>query len=494
MRVYNACLAEALRRSNATKSDPAYALAKALPRAKPGTPQSAARRSAFAAIEDRHGFGRYALQSYASSLRQSWVREANLSQEAQRLGRRAFDAVRRYHLGSGGRPRFRSASRSLHSLECADLNGSMRPVFGESGLLTGLRWGKDLVLATAQPKDAKQQAELERISELAKDHLLYCRIVRTVIASRITYRAQLVLDGDPPKRHRTGNEIVSLDLGPQVVDVVHESGAFTATLAEGIDEHGRELRLLLRKLDRQHRAGSPECFDEKGRHRPGRCAWRRHRSKNAERTISKIADCFRRTAEHRKSLHGRLWNEILAIGVNLRFEKLNYVAWQKNFPRSVQRRAPGGFIEIGRRKAESAGGTVYEFSPYTTALSSTCICGRRQKKPLSQRWHRCSCGTSAPRDRFSAFLGLYVHEVVDQATGEITDTLCVDEAALAYSGRHDIAGVPTQSTRAKHRVRRPCERSAERRRARLRRRRSSDRDARANLVHPAPTAKLLSAA
>jgi Family of unknown function (DUF6444) len=69
-------------------------------------------------------------------------------------------------------------------------------------------------------------------------------------------------------------------------------------------------------------------------------------------------------------------------------DSLNYLAWQKNFPRSVRDRAPGLLVEVMRRKAESAGGDrLYEFNTTTTALSQTCLCGNRTKKPLSQRVH-----------------------------------------------------------------------------------------------------------
>ena len=62
-----------------------------------------------------------------------------------------------------------------------------------------------------------------------------------------------------------------------------------------------------------------------------------------------------------------------------------------------------------RYKAENAGGVLYEFSTYKTALSQTCVCGNKEKKPLRQRWHHCSnCGAIAQRDLFSANLARYV--------------------------------------------------------------------------------------
>ncbi|GAB5002140.1 hypothetical protein MAHJHV63_54910 [Mycobacterium avium subsp. hominissuis] len=51
------------------------------------------------AVAAAHGFSDRQAQSFASSLRQSWVREHVPAQEAQNLGARAFDAVKQWQLG-----------------------------------------------------------------------------------------------------------------------------------------------------------------------------------------------------------------------------------------------------------------------------------------------------------------------------------------------------------------------------------------------------------
>jgi hypothetical protein len=60
------------------------------------------------------------------------------------------------------------------------------------------------------------------------------------------------------------------------------------------------------------------------------------------------------------------------------------------------------------RKAEAAGGSIIEFPTTGTALSQMCQCGIKAKKKLSDRWHKCSCGISAQRDLYSAFLARHV--------------------------------------------------------------------------------------
>ena len=91
-------------------------------------------------------------------------------------------------------------------------------------------------------------------------------------------------------------------------------------------------------------------------------------------------------------------------------EKLSYKAFQRMFGRSIRDRAPGMFLDHLRRKAASAGGGVIGFPTRPTRLSQSCQCGEVVKKPLSQRWHDCSCGAHAKRDLYSAYLGLHVCE------------------------------------------------------------------------------------
>jgi hypothetical protein len=186
-----------------------------------------------------------------------------------------------------------------------------------------------------------------------------------------------------------------------------------------------------------------------GVHRAGGCGWQQ-RTSAAKRTVTRVAELHRRLAEHRKSLHGRLANRLFGHGVDVACEKLDYRAWQKNFPRSVRDRAPGLLVEIIRRKAESAGGDrLYQFNPKTTALSQTCLCGNRKKKPLSQRVHRCGCGIEGHRDIFSAYLALHV-----RAAGDSSDRLDLQAARQGWLRRQDVDEPPKSSRSALARKRR----------------------------------------
>ena len=101
---------------------------------------------------------------------------------------------------------------------------------------------------------------------------------------------------------------------------------------------------------------------------------------------------------------------MVALGTTIILEKISYKAWQKRFGKSVGLRAPGMFVELLRRTVASTGGILVEIPTRTTALSQWCHgCGKRVKKPLSQRWHHCPCGVGpVQRDLYSAFLAAYL--------------------------------------------------------------------------------------
>ncbi len=487
-RVYNACLGESLARCNHMRADPAFDTAKAMPMGPPKSKESAARNKAFNEVAGTHGFSADAMRSYSSRLRQAWVRDHVGAQEAQRLATRAFDAVNRWSLGKGGKPRFKNASRGLRLLECSDKYGDIQPVLDDRHLV-GVRWSKTTISVEALPEHATKRLNMEVAVErgrleslIAARRLIQTRIVRNIARGRPSLRAQFVVDWCSPIRHETGTGTISADVGPSIMSVVVADAQHNPVpkaighrvLTEGIEDIQAELRRLQRHLDRQHRAGSPQCFDEQGRHNKT-CAWWKHRTKAGEHILVQIAELHRCIAVTRTTLHGKLVNELLAYGVNVRAEAQNYAAWQKMYPRSVRDSSVGEAMALLFHKAENAGGKAYRYATRTTALSKTCVCGHREKKPLSQRFHRCSnCGREAQRDLFSAFFGLYVNPVVGE-DGTSTDTCDLEGAAAHFAAfaphLQEAGGMARSSGTPKHRGRpRRSQRSAARITARQKRR------------------------
>jgi putative transposase len=278
--------------------------------------------------------------------------------------------------------------------------------------------------------DSANPVHVHGLAAIDDGRVLSVRIVRRVVKGRDYYDAQLVCDGDPARRYTTRAGTVGLDLGPSTVAAVADDGAFLETFCDGLDRDEAEVRRVQRNLDRQHRAGSPECFDAKGRHRKGRCPW--VRSGAAKTTAGRLVEAHRRKAEHRKSLHGNLANRVLGQGTTIHVEKLSKVAWQKMFGRSVGFRAPGMFETLLSRKAANAGGSVVLINPYVGRLSQRCVCGLVVKKPLSLRVHACGCGVREQRDVWSAFLARH-------SSGQAPD---LANAREDLRRRQDVGGTP----------------------------------------------------
>ena len=392
--VYNACLGEALRRLDLARQSKLYQRARRIPRTIGGKPNKD-RAKAFADANAAYHFREYDLHAYAVQFSHSWLGEHLDSNTVQKMATRAFKTAQQYALGKFGRPRFRGKNR-LHSVE------------GKSNV-SGILWRDDKVVwkglelcAVINDDPVVQHGLAARVK--------YVRIVRREFSGRNRFFGQLVSEGEPyqkPKNH-IGDSTVGLDIGPSTIAATSDDQAHLLRFCDQLVDSQKHIRQLQRRLDRQRRSNNPDNYNSNGTIKAGPKQWRR--SARQRRTRLELSEIQRKQAAHRKSLHGQLANQVLAMGRIVRTEKLSYKAFQKMYGKSVGFRAPGTFVSILRRKAASAGGVVEEFPTRTTRLSQVCICGKVAQKPLSQRWHRCDCGVVAQRDLFSSFLARCVED------------------------------------------------------------------------------------
>ena len=186
------------------------------------------------------------------------------------------------------------------------------------------------------------------------------------------YYVQLALEGTPYQKpkNRPGTEVIGLDLGPSTLAVVPQQGKVQLLLlCEELKPDARKKQRLERHLDRQRRANNPENYDEQGRvakRGTGAKGWKDSRGYQATRR--RLAHHERKLVAHRKSLHGRLVNQIVAVGNDIRTEKISYQGWQKRFGKSVGLRAPGMLIDHLRRTVANTGGTPARFPTRSTEL------------------------------------------------------------------------------------------------------------------------------
>ena len=417
-RVYNACLGEALQRAQILRRSPAYRAAREMPRGKKGSPQRRSRNQAFTQARRAVGFGEYAMHAYAKQFGHSYLGDHVDSQAVRAVAERAFRAANEHILGKQGKPRFKGHNQ-FDSVEGKNNKSGLRWV--DNRVVWNIRGGRKLILRPIIP------AEDDVIRHGLSCPVKYIRIVRRKLNGRNRFYVQLVGEGRPYQKPKNmlGQGTVGLDIGPQTVAIVSQTGASLRLFAAALERRNAEIQALQRQIERQRRANNPENYDpdrwvrtksgqgwqrKRGQPKPGKHNWVVSNRQRANQ--KRLAERHRKQAEHRKSLHGQLVNDILRMGDRINLEKLSYEAFQKLYGRSTQFRAPGKFVAMLRRKAESAGGAAYEFPTHTTRLRQVCLCDEVEKKPLSRRWHRCSCGVVMQRDLFSAFLAMCVEDDV----------------------------------------------------------------------------------
>jgi hypothetical protein len=323
-------------------------------------------------------------------------------------------------VGLARRVRFKSRGRGLSSIEYKRNDTGLRFVLqtGEHGLLI---WHDDRLAVLIDWEDPV-------VAHGLAQPIKYARLVRRPSSSRRAqgadrqgerYAVQLALKGMPmhKPRHTEGSDTVGLDLGPSSIAIVSQhGGARLEPLCAELRPDARAIRRLQRQMERQRRAANPERYDERGRVRKcGKCAPRLKQSQRYKAIRRRKASRERTLAAHRKSLHGQLAHQIVAVGQTIITEKISYRGWQKRYGRSVGLRAPGMLIDHLKRTVASTGGTLHEVPTRTTKISQFCHgCGTFVRKPLAQRWHHCACGIGpVQRDLYAAFLGAYLDPAAD---------------------------------------------------------------------------------
>jgi len=391
---YNAVLSAGQRRLRQMRADPAWREARAIPRT-----HTQERRAAFAALRERYGFSEYAFHELAKGLRVSWLAEHLDAVLAQTLATRAYRALNRVCVGKARRVRFKSRGRGLGSLENKRTDTGLRFVLEpqENGRTLGfLLWLDDRLPTLIDPDDPV-------VAHGLAHPIKYARLVRRSASSPRAqgadregerYFVQLALAGVPyhKPKHVAGTDTVGLDLGPASIAIVpREAEARLEPLCAELRPDARAIRRLQRCMERQRRAANPEHYDERGRptkRGTGAPRWKQSRGYQVSRRRKAARE--RRLAAHRKSLHGHMIHQIVAVGHTIITEKLSYTGWQKRYGKSVGLRAPGMLIAHLKRTVASTGGTLHR-SPHVRRNCPNGVMDAGRSSPSRSR----SAGTSA---------------------------------------------------------------------------------------------------
>lgn len=413
--IYNACLGEALKRLKLMRESKAYQKARKLSK-------GAERTKTFNELCKLNKFTEFDVAAYGTLCQKKCqaIKDHTTSQDVQVTSSRAFKAVQQYSFGGRGKPKFKKF-RELNSIEGKqDCCITFR---AENGKLV-IKW-KGLVLPLIV--DPTDNWLFEAITEHRNK---YVRLLRRNIKGKDRWFAQLLQEGISPRRpnQTVGADVVGLDMGPSTIAAVSSTNAIFETLCPKVVVPEAEIRRIQRRMDRSKRKNNPDAFNENGTYKKG--AKINVRSKSYLKDLAFKAEKERKLAAERKRAHGELTNRILAQGKQIKTENVSYLGWQKSrYGKSIGKRAPAMFIALLKRKAESVGGSVIEFSTHKTKLSQVDhTTGLYTKKPLSQRKHIFPDGSEVQRDLYSAYLARFVND----------DSLDISQATAAWASSEPI--------------------------------------------------------
>jgi putative transposase len=409
--VYNAVLGEMKRRLNLMRQSRKWQ------KARKCRADKAKRNKLFAEAKQTYKFNRFEAIRYARGVvRAAFSDRLNIN-DADCLGKRAFDAVNRMALGKARSVRFKGPGR-LRSMEADSPGGGIR--FQNGNLIwRGLRLPVINRHAGGRPGAEHQM----RFQHALEQRICFARLIRQRHGTQVRYYVQLVLEGKPLPTVTAGEQVLGIDLNVSCLAYAGQNAAGLLPFASGLTDQRKRIRRVQRHLDRQRRANNPDNYREDGTIRPGPKRWQV--SKRMRVTSDRLADLQRRQAEQRYNENGKMANRVVGEGRYLKTESVAVKGWQKHWGRQIGCKAPAGCMLRIARKAESAGGYLQVFPTRNTALSQRCICGQAAVKPLSQRVHRCPhCGITMHRDLLSAYLAAFVQG----------DLLHADQVQAAWSG------------------------------------------------------------
>jgi putative transposase len=398
-RLSNVMLQDGLGIVEAMRSDLAWQAAK-------GIKDLDLRKDAYQALRIKHAF----YSSHFDKLVAKHARAAGFygrigTHEMQAIAKRIFKSLNKWVVGKGGRPRFKGRVRPLHSLEGKNNKGMLQWRLDEQVVQVEKGWRIPAIVP-----DLKKN---EWLADALQAETKYCRIVWRKLNGVKRWYLQLVQQGLVPLKAKLLEKLApedaegALDLGPSSLAWCTGAEAGLEKLCPEIDRPEQEIRILQRQIDRQRRLANPENFRADGTVRKGRKSWA---VSNSQRKAEvKLANLQRKEAATRKRSHGEVINFLLTKARCWKDDGVSLKSLQRNYGKSVGKRAPGMLMSELKRKAERAGGkrSIIDIRNLKTSQYDHTT-DRFTKKKLSERWHWFGDGRGkAQRDVYSAFLALH---------------------------------------------------------------------------------------
>ena len=229
-RLYNATLAEALRRHGLLKQSKAWQSTRTITDAR-------LRGGEFKRLSKEAGFTPAAIITFARTCKNEAGWKDRLgSNVTQRIAEQVFAAMQQYAFGKRGRPRFKGMNRPLHSLE-ATTNAANIIWKPQTGCI---EFG-DITLPALLPS----QAQDPYLHKALRGRTKYCRVLWRNVNGARRWFVQLMQEGVAPVKHEQAcGEIVGLDIGPSTIAVVGDHCASLVKFCETVIQPWKKTRRL----------------------------------------------------------------------------------------------------------------------------------------------------------------------------------------------------------------------------------------------------------
>jgi predicted metal-dependent hydrolase len=121
---------------------------------------------------------------------------------------------------------------------------------------------------------------------------------------------------------------------------------------EQVPTYESEIKALQRQMQRSQRSSNEENYSpdfsgqvgrkivvKKGKVKPGKRQWKK--SKTYQKLARRKRELDRRKIAYAKSQNGRIVNEILRYGNQIKTENVSVKAWQKRYGKAISAKSPG---------------------------------------------------------------------------------------------------------------------------------------------------------
>ena len=205
--------------------------------------------------------------------------------------------------------------------------------------------GMVIKVRTPRTKDLSWSPSAVYETECLMHKVKYCRIIRKPYRNGWRYFLQLVLEGTAPLKvdpktgellHPLGKGRVGIDPSTRTVAVVSKTRVLLCELAKGIKHTHHTIQRIQRAMDRSRRDTNPEMFDPKtGKIIPinrlpahcvkdGKRLWKY--SRRYWQMDWALRKEYRRLHDMRLQKHRELANQIIGLGNEFYWEKMNWSA------------------------------------------------------------------------------------------------------------------------------------------------------------------------